>query len=270
MATQRQKSGGLGGLIFFAFVGAMVFAPAFAGVAVVGLIVWLVFASNAKFRIGQNPVLMKSGVRGAVEVAEATRSQVRSRSGGGPWHHTWTIALVAQPPGSAAFRVVVYRKIPERQTGPSRGQRYPAWFDRSAPQNFHVEWRGLPSVEDTAAARPEPVREQPRSPRPATQPSYQLPERDAPALPLAHADAGYGFDFAARGVDARARIEDVAQLEDGSTEMALTVTPRGARPSYRTVITTFVPEDRRSQVGKGGSLRLRVDPATPGRLMIVS
>ena len=287
-AATSQKKGGWGGLIFAAFVAAIVYAPAFAGIAVVAGILWLVFASNAKFGIGNNPALMQTGERGNVEVIQAVRSQVRSRTGNGPWQYTWTIVLMAQPPHLAGFRVTTYRKIPERQTGPAAGERYSAWFDKTNPARFHVDWAFYSAPQAGPAARPrtqeavspkraqvEPqIQTQPRvtaPPRRVETPVSYGPVETGEPPPLVEADGGYDFDFAAQGIDGRARIEDfAANDDDGSTELALTVIPRGGRPAYRTVVTTFVPYDRKFQIAKGQSLRVRVDPRKPGRLMIVS
>lgn len=279
-----KKQGGWGGLIFAGFVAAVVYAPAFAGLAVVAGILWLVFASNAKFGVGNNPALMQTGQRGHVEVLQATRSQVRSRSGKGPWQHTWTIVLMAQPPQSAGFRVPTYRKLPERQPGPAAGERYSAWFDPASPTRFHVDWSfyTAPASTEPPRARAEDsasvkraqaytqahAKVQPR--RIETPFSYGPVDSNEPP-PLVEADGGFDFDFTARGVDGRARIEDfVDNVEDGSTEMALTVMPRGGHAAYRTVVTTYVPYDRKFQIAKGHSVRVRVDPSKPGRLMIVS
>ena len=273
MATQRQKAGSWGGLVAVAVVVAFIIMPELLGVAVVGAVIWGIFHANSRFNAGQNPELMKTGRRGVVEVIQVTRSQVGSRTHKGPWEYTWTIVLMAHPPGAAAFRVVTYRKIAQQQSGPVRGQQFPAWFDPANPHKFHVEWRSATASAPEPQPRPQPrPRPEPAAParqvRPAAQPDFPF-EVAEQLPPLAEADAGFGFDFAGRGIDGRARVEDLALLEDGSTEMALTVTPRG-RPAYRTIVTTYVPHDRRSQVGKGRSLRVLVDPATPGRLMIVS
>jgi len=314
MATKEQKkNGGWGGLLFVAFIAACAYAPALAGLVVVAGIVWLVFASNAKFNIGNNPALMQSGQRGYVDVVVATRSQARSRTGSGLWQHTWTIALDAQPPQGAGFRVVAYRKLPERAGGPSKGQRFAAWFDKDSPQTFHVDWNafststGQASVQQPAQARVEEsasvkraqaysqahAKDQPEArgedsasvkraqaysqsrantqPRRVEAPVSYLPVDSNEPPPLVQADGGWDFDFATNGLDGRARIEDYSDnTEDGSTEMALTVMPRGGHPAYRTVIVTYVPYDRKFQIAKGHSVRVKVDPRMPGRLMIVS
>lgn len=284
MAQAKRQNGGWGGLLFAAFIAACAFAPALAGILVVGGILWLVFASTAKFKIGNNPALIQSGQRGHADVVTATRSQVRSRSGNGPWQHTWTIVLDAQPPRAAGYRVTTYRKIPEGAGGPQPGQRFAAWFAEGAPQSFHIDWNtySAPSSQVTAAAPtsqpPKPQRKamqgqtRTSAPRPhvATPAKYSVPADTGASAPLVEADGGWDFDFTAQGIEARARIEDFAEIpEDGSTEMALTVIPRGGLPNYRTVVSTYVPYDRKFQIAKGGSLRLRVDPRKPGRLMIV-
>lgn len=283
-ATNQQKKGGWGGLIFAAAVAIFVYAPAFAGVAVVLGILWLVFASNSKFGVGNNPALVQTGQRGHVDVVHATRSQVRSRTGKGPWHHVWTIVLMAQPPHSAGYRVTTYRKIPERQNGPVSGERYSAWFDKASPTKFHVDWSfysaptsaepARPRAEDSASVKRAQAYSQAHAkvqPRRIDTPvSYGPVDANEPP-PLVEADGGYDFDFAARGIDGRARIEDFAvNDDDGSTELALTVMPRGGHAAYRTVVTTYVPFDRKFQIAKGHSVRVRVDPSKPGRLMIVS
>ncbi|MFT3811335.1 MAG: hypothetical protein QM698_15590 [Micropepsaceae bacterium] len=277
----KKSGGGIGGFLFAAFIAAVAWQPALAGIAVVIGILWLVFASNAKFGIGNNPELMKTGQRGHVDVVMATRSQVRSRSGNGPWQNTWTIVLEAQPPHAVGFRVTTYRKIPERAGGPSTGQRYAAWFAKGAPQTFHIDWNAYSaSAAQTPAEQPRQQprpqqRQQPRQqPRPAQQPrrsetpAYQLPEREEAPLPMVEAEGGYGFDFAAHGVDARGRIDDYGAVDDGSTELALTVMPRG-RPAYRTIVNAYVPVDRRHVLARGASLKVRIDPSRPGRLTIV-
>jgi hypothetical protein len=311
MAAAKQNKGSWGGFLFVAFIAACAYAPALAGVAVVGGIIWLIVASNAKFNIGNNPDLMQTGQRGHVDVVIATRSQVRSKSGNGPWQHTWTIALDAQPPQSAGYRVVAYRKLPERAVGPAKGQRFAAWFDKANPQKFHVDWTAVNASsgqapvqqqrreeesasvkraqaytqahakpqstmpgQDSASVRRVQASAEARAndqPRRATPPVSYLPIDSNEPPPLVQADGGWDFDFAARGIDGRARIEDFAEnTEDGSTEMALTVMPRGGFASYRTVVTTYVPYDRKFQIAKGLSVRVKVDPRTPGRLMIVS
>jgi hypothetical protein len=293
-ATAKQKQGSWGGFLFVAFIAAIAYAPWLAGLVVVAGVLWLIFASNAKFRIGNNPALMQSGQRGHVDVAIATRSQVRSRSGNGPWMYTWTIVLEAQPPHSAGYRITTYRKIPEQADGPSVGQRYAAWFDKASPQTFHVDWnvysaqagsqaRGSDGqtsyqpppqakVEESASVKRAQAYSQAHAKvaRVDARASY-LPADSNEPPPLVQADGGWDFDFAARGVDGRARIEDfVDNTEDGSTEMALTVMPRGGHAPYRTVVVTYVPYDRKFQIAKGHSVRVKVDPSNPGRLMIVS
>ena len=288
----KKSGGGWGGFLFAAFIAIVAWQPAFAGLAVVAGILWLVFASNAKFNIGNNPALMKTGQRGHVDVAIATRSQVRTRSGKGPWQHTWTIVLDAQPPQSAGFRVTTYRKIPERADGPSPGQRYSAWFDKGTPQNFHVDWKASSAPAQQSSQMEAPRRQRPQAAeasqqvqaqqrsqqraqdraaaeqRRNEQPAYQLPDYEDKPLPMVEADSGFGFDFAAHGVDARGRIDDFGAVDDGSTELALTVTPRG-RPAYRTIVNTYVPMEKRHLLARGASLRVRIDPSAPGRLMIV-
>ncbi len=281
----KKSGGGIGGFLFAAFIAIVVWQPAFAGIAVVGAILWLVFASNAKFNIGNNPELMKTGQRGHVDVVMATRSQVRSRSGSGPWQNTWTIVLEAQPPHSVGYRITTYRKISERAGGPSTGQRYTAWFAKGAPQTLHIDWNAYSAPAAQAPPMQAPskasqqVQAQQRSQqraqdRQAAQQrrnesqAYQLPEYEDKPLPMVEADGAFGFDFAAHGQDARARIEDYGAVDDGSTELALTVIPRG-RSAYRTVVNTYVPVDRRHLLARGASLKVRVDPSAPGRLMIV-
>lgn len=269
MAAGKQKKGGWGGFVFAAIVAAIVYAPAFAGIAVVAGILWLVFASNAKFSAGNNPWLMKSGRRGHGVVAVATRSQVRSRTGSGPWMHTWTIVLDMQPPDGAAYRTTVYRKLPQNDRGPEVGQRVAAWFAPGAPQSFHIDWtRGAAAAPAPAASAPRPQAQPRRQPSRAETPAYSLPQREEAPLPMVEADGGFGFDFAVNGADGRARIDDIGFVEDGSTELALTVTPRRGRP-YRTVVNTYVPPERRTRLARGASLNVRLDPSAPGRLMIV-
>lgn len=282
-----KKSGGSwGGFLFAAFIALVAWQPAFAGLAVVAGILWLVFASNAKFSIGNNPELMKTGQRGHVDVVMATRSQVRTRTGKGPWQNTWTIVLDAQPPHSAGYRITTYRKIPERAGGPSTGQRYTAWFAKGAPQTLHIDWNAY-----GASAAPAPQKQAPSSKasqqvqaqqrsrqraqdrqaaeqRRSESHAYQLPDYEDKPLPMVEAESGFGFDFAANGIDARGRIDDYGAVDDGSTELALTVIPRG-RPSYRTIVNTFVPMEKRHLLARGASLRVRIDPSAPGRLMIV-
>ncbi len=283
MAAQQSK-GGWGGLIFAGLIAAIVYAPGLAGVAVFAGIVWLVFASNAKYKLGDNPALMQTGQRGTVEVLQAVRSQTRSRSGRGPWQLTWTIVLMAQPPRSAGFKATIYRKLPERQIGPAAGEQYSAWFDPAKPTTFHVDWTfytptaaSEPTrarVEDSASVKRAQAYGQAHAkvqPRRIETPAGYGPVDANEPPPLVEADGGYDFDFTARGVDGRARIEDYAvNDDDGSTELALTVMPRGGHAAYRTVVTTFVPYDRKFQIAKGHSVRVRVDPSKPGRLMIVS
>lgn len=283
-AAANQKKGGWGGFLLVALIAAIAYAPALAGVAVVAGIAWLIFASNAKFGTGNNPALMHNGQRGHVDVVSATRSQVRSRTGQGPWQHTWTIVLVAQPPQAAAFRVPVYRKLPERQSGPSVGQRLNAWFAPNSPQTFHVDWASAaapaaapvpqPRSEDSASVKRAQAYSQAHAkvqPRRVDAPASYVPTDSYEPPRLVQADGGYNFDFMAKGIDGRARIEDFADnADDGSTELALTVMPRGGHPPYRTVVVTYVPYDRKFQIAKGHSVRVRVDPSTPGRLMIVS
>lgn len=282
MAAAKKSGGGIGGFLFVAFIAAIAYAPALAGVAVVAGIAWLIFASNAKFSVGNNPALVSTGQRGHVDVVSTTRSQIRSRTGKGPWQHTWTIVLMAQPPHAAAFRVPVYRKLGERQSGPSVGQRFSAWFDGSSPTTFHVDWAhaGAPAPaprvreEDSASVKRAQAYSQTHAkvqPRRIESPASYMPVDSNEPPPMVEADGGWDFDFAARGVDGRARIEDfVENPDDGSVEMALTVMPRGGHPPFRTVISTFVPHDRKFQIAKGHSVRVKVDPRTPGRLMIVS
>ncbi len=274
MAAAKQKSGGWGGLIFAAVVATIAYAPAFAGIAVVLGILWLVFASNAKFNLGNNPWLMQTGQRGQGVVAIATRSQVRSRSGGGPWVHTWTIVLDMQPPQSAGYRATVYRKLPQNDRGPEVGQRLAVWFAPGAPQTFHIDWaRGAAGAPVQETPRHRAQQSQPR-PQPQRKPArtettaYTLPQYEAAPLPMVEADGGFGFDFAAKGADGRARIDDFGSVDDGSTEIALTVMPRRGAP-YRTIINTFVPDERRHRLARGLSLQVRLDPSAPGRLMIV-
>lgn len=310
MAAAKKSSGGWGGFLFVAFIAAIAYAPALAAVVVVAGVVWLVFASNAKFNIGNNPALMHAGQRGNVEVLIATRSQVRSRSGNGPWQHTWTIVLMAQPPQTAGFKITTYRKISERQSGPALGDRYNAWFDAANPQKFHIDW-AYSAASVTEPARPQKQVEEDSAsvkraqaysqahakvsriddesasvkraqaysqahakvqPRRIDAPASYLPaDSNDPPPPLVEADGGYGFDFDRQGVDGRARIEDFAHIEeDGSTEMALTVMPRGGHHPYRTVVTTFVPYDRKFTIARGHSVRVKIDPSKPGRLMIVT
>lgn len=287
----KKSGGGIGGFLFAAFIALVAWQPAFAGIAVVAGILWLVFASNAKFNIGNNPELMKTGERGHVDVVMATRSQVRTRTGKGPWQNTWTIVLDAQPPHAVGYRITTYRKIPERAGGPSTGQRYTAWFAKGAPQTLHIDWNAH-SASGAQAPQTEARRQRPQAAQASQQVqaqqrsqqraqdraaaeqrrneshAYQLPDYEDKPLPMVEAESGFGFDFAANGVDARGRIDDFGAVDDGSTELALTVIPRG-RPSYRTIVNTFVPMEKRHLLARGASLRVRIDPSVPGRLMIV-
>lgn len=226
----------------FAVVFAIATAPEAIGLIVFIAIIAAVIYGFMKAGTGFHPDLARTGRRTQVEVISVQRSA-------DPQDRTAKMTLKLSAPGLPARTVTISRDM----TGfvlPSAGDVLTAFVDKKQPWRFHVE---LPVVRQAEVAA-----------APAAAPTTRS---DAVSRIIEAVDAT-GFDFARRGSDARGKIERFQPLPDGAYEMVLHVTPRD-RDSYHVRLETFVPADDVPRLRIGASLRLRVDPDRPGRLVIL-
>lgn len=255
-AATKANGGSIWGfLVWAAIAGAIAVPEAIPFIIALGVIGFIVWAISG-IQTGENPQLMRTGKRGTATVLSIRPLGTVSRNAQGVEVRNHAIQLALQPPNKVGYQSSISRQLPVHARLPEAGDHFNAWFDKNSAA-FHVQLSTAVAAPSTSTQSQSAAIGGPGHTHPSTSNDEVAP------FVKSQADTGETFDFARRGMDARARIEAVQSDADGIYDITVHVTPRG-KPSYRTTLVTAVPMDRLNDLAVGRTLRLRVDPNRPG------